>query len=688
MNKNILPAAVAFLLTTGTLFAAEKTMVKEADETRAPKVLSALKKFDTLLEKNAYDVKFFTLKEESQCENPVVFLNGLSGYCGSAGCTLLVLDCTDDGYRVMGKTTVSNRPVSLSATSTKGYRDIKVRVKNEGIVALKYGGKAYITNASNAEKSKKESSDLMIFDEITQATQAPAPKGMHPSWDVDKDGVNDCEKDGTCDDSVNYSLPRGTDVVSYRDNFYKAVNREWLASHEIDPEYGQSSNFVDVTKKIDAELKAIIERLDKADKLTSDEQKIIDYYHSCIDVDYRNKIGIAPLKEGLEIILSAKTHDDIAAIFAEYQKIGVNIPINLDVAFDKKDSKKFDIFVMQSGVALDKDKYTSKDKRAIKELKYYRQYITDILTLAKVDNVSNIVNDYIKVESKLAEIQLDVVGLKNLIKVYKIADFKKLNSILSNINLERYLKVNGIKQSETFTIEQEDYLKAFNEAFIKIDVEVWKSYLIAKYIGKYGASTITEFNKKSFEYNKNLGLVKKRQSLEDRTLSITNQNLGMLLAKLYIKYNFNPKSKIKAKELIDNIIAQYRITISKSTLFSEKTKKKALIKLDKMVFHIGYPDKWQDYSSLKIDKHDYIGNNKRVTAYNMSDALNMLGKPLEDTKWLAHPPQVVNASYNSSTNQFVILAGILNKPFFDLNASDAYNYGAIGMVIAHERFWK
>ena len=166
LNKNILFAGVAFLLTTGTFFAAENTMVKETDETRAPKVLSALKKFDTLLEKNAYDVKFFTLKENSQCENPMVFLNGLSGYCGSAGCTLLVLDCTDDGYKVMGKTTVSNRPVSLSATSTKGYRDIKVRVKNEGIVSLKHEGKAYTKNASKALKAKAEASDIMIFDEI------------------------------------------------------------------------------------------------------------------------------------------------------------------------------------------------------------------------------------------------------------------------------------------------------------------------------------------------------------------------------------------------------------------------------------------------------------------------------------------------------------------------------------------
>lgn len=166
MNKSILSAAVAFLLTTGTLFAAEKTMVKEADETTAPKVLSAVKKFDALLKVDTYDVKLVSLKEDNKCENPIVFLNGLSGYCGSAGCTLLVLDCTDDGYKVMGKTTVSNRPVSLSNRSTNGYRDIKVRVRNTGIVTLKHEGKAYTKNASNALKTKANASDIMIFDEI------------------------------------------------------------------------------------------------------------------------------------------------------------------------------------------------------------------------------------------------------------------------------------------------------------------------------------------------------------------------------------------------------------------------------------------------------------------------------------------------------------------------------------------
>ncbi|MEA3468882.1 MAG: hypothetical protein U9R57_11790 [Thermodesulfobacteriota bacterium] len=166
MNKNILSTAVAFLLLTGSSFATDDTTVKEPNEVTAAKILSAVQKFDDMVKMDGYSAKLVSLKEDDSCENPIVFLNGLSGYCGSAGCTLLVMDCNAEGYKVMGKTTVSNRPVSLSASETKGYRDIKVRVRDTGIVVLKHDGKAYTKNASKAPKSKKESSDTMIFDEM------------------------------------------------------------------------------------------------------------------------------------------------------------------------------------------------------------------------------------------------------------------------------------------------------------------------------------------------------------------------------------------------------------------------------------------------------------------------------------------------------------------------------------------
>ena len=525
---------------------------------------------------------------------------------------------------------------------------------------------------------------VLLLGSASYASQAPAPKTMHPSWDVNKDGINDCENDGTCDGSVDYSLPRGTDVVSYTENFYKAVNREWLATSKINPEYGKTSNFIENYNKINSELKSIIDRLEKADKLTEDEQKIIDLYRSYINTEHRNKIGIAPLTKQLKAIASVKTHEDMAIIFAEFLEIDVETPLSIGAPIDKKDSKKYILSLGQSGLALTKDKYLDKSERNLLEMKYYKEYLSSIFTLAKLNNVSKRVDDVIKVETELAKIQLDAVELKELRKVYKISDFNKINSIMSHLNFAKYIEIFDINKDIDIAAEQEDYLKALNELFVKIDVELWKSYMGAKYIGKYGGMTVTGFGDAVFEYNKKMGLVSKKSPIEKDALAITNLWLDMPFAKIYIKENFDAKSKSKVKKLIEDIIAQYRVKISESKLFSQPTKDRALIKLNKMAFDIGYPDKWDDYTALKIDKNDLVGNASRVYAFQNAKGIASLKGPVDNTKWMGSAPQTVNAFYKSSSNKFVILAGILNKPFFDINASDAYNYGAIGMVIAHE----
>ncbi len=525
---------------------------------------------------------------------------------------------------------------------------------------------------------------VLLLGSSAYASVVPAPNTMHPSWDIDKDSVNDCEKDGTCDDSVDYSLPRGSDVVSYTDNFYRAVNREWLATEKINPEYGQTTNFTINIEKINGELRSIIDRLDKADKLTPDEQKIIDYYRSYVNVEYRNKLGITPLAKELKKVASAKTHEDIAIILAEFSKIGVSTPLDFDIEFDKKNSKKFTLYVKQSGIRLTKDKYLEKDERTLLEMQYYKEYLTGILTLAKQDNVAKMVDNVVKLETELAKIQLGILEIKDLRKVYNVSDFKRLNSLLGNLNMSQYLKINGVKQDVIFATEQEDYLKRLNELFVKTDVELWKSYLGAKYIEQYAPMTTPAFYDLALDYYRKLGLADTKASLLKDGLLVTNTSLGMLFAKLYIQENFDAKSKEKVTKMIEDIIEQYRMTISQSKLFSQETKERALKKLNKMTFNVGYPDKWDDYSTLKIDKNDLLGNTSRIIAYEQAKEMDMLDEPVDDTKWLGVSPQTVNAAYNANINKFIILAGILNKPFFDINASDAYNYGAIGMVIAHE----
>jgi len=524
---------------------------------------------------------------------------------------------------------------------------------------------------------------VLLLGSSAYASEAPAPKGMHPSWDVDKDGVNDCEKDGTCDDSVNYSLPRGTDVVSYRDNFYRAVNREWLASHEPKPETGIVSGMDIMTENTELQLKNILERLNKAESLSTDEQKIIDIYNSYLNVEQRNKIGISPMAEDLKMIQSAKTHEDIAKLFPTLTRLGVDTAIAIVAIPGKIDSTKYIVLTIQDGLALSKDIYLSKDKRKLELLQIYRNYLTQILSLSKLENVEKKVDDILKLESKLAAIQLDRVELRNQRTVYKDANFKEVDALLSHLNLSQSLKILGIEKTMPFDISHEAYMKAFNELFVSIDVNTWKSYLESQYIKTYGSKTITAFSDADFEYTKSLGLASKRSPMWKEGLAYVNSMAGMLLGKVYIEEYFSPKTKEKSKEIVENIIAEYKKKISSSTLFSKKTKERAMKKIENMKFNIGYPDKWESYDTLKIDKTDFFGNFKRHKAYEYAQNMSHLDKPVDKTKW-EMSPQTLNAYYSPTKNKFILLSAILQKPVFDINASDAKNYGGIGMVIAHE----
>lgn len=524
---------------------------------------------------------------------------------------------------------------------------------------------------------------LLMISSSIYASQAPAPKKMHPSWDVDKNGVNDCEKDGSCDHTVDYSLPRKVDAPMYTDNFYKAVNKEWLSTHKIDPKMGQISNFTILVNDTNKKLKVIIDKLDKADTLSNDEQKVIDLYRSYMDVEKRNKLGITPLLETFEKINTAKTHEEIAKLFSDLSLIGVSVPFILDINVDKKDSTKMILEIKQSGIGLEKDTYLEKDKRSQSEMKYYKEYLASLLTLAKQSDVPKKVEDMIAIESKLASMQLDRVQLRENRTHYKMLDFKQLDALLSNLNMEYASKTKNYKKNVSFDGAQDAYSKAFNEMFLQTDVESWKTYLTVNYIKAYAGYTSTVFDDETFKYLKKRGLVTEQAPMWERAVSSVKGMEDMLLGKLYIKEYFDEKTKVKAEELVNNIKEEFRNQITNGTLFSQKTKEKALVKLDKMAFNIGYPDTWRDYASLKIDKNDLVGNVKRAVAYKHKLDVEMLDKPVDHNMWL-RAPQVINASYMSSFNKFILLAGVLQKPMFDINATDAQNYGGIGMVIAHE----
>ncbi len=254
--------------------------------------------------------------------------------------------------------------------------------------------------------------------------------------------------------SVTYALEspvsKNRTTISYTDNFYQAVNSKWLATHKINPQQGSVSNFSILIDTTNQQLKTIIERLDKADKLTSDEQKVIDFYRSYVNTEYRNKLGIKPLLKQLKLIQSAKNYDDIAHLFAKLSIIMVSSPVSIHLSIDKKDSTKYIMNVGQGGLSLDKEIYQGTDKANLEKIKYYKEYLTAVLTLAQLDNISKKVDDILELETKVAKIQWDRSQLRESATIDKTGDFKQLTTLLSHLDMDEYLTIRGLKKEQSF----------------------------------------------------------------------------------------------------------------------------------------------------------------------------------------------------------------------------------------------
>ena len=470
----------------------------------------------------------------------------------------------------------------------------------------------------------------------------------------------------------------------YKKNFYQAVNKNWIEHHHVSDEKSSINNFTDIQDKIDKELKQIVINLQKSKSLTAEEKIILDVYSSYTNVKLRDKKGISVLKEDIDNINSAKTHKDIMHLFAKFQKISVASPLSINPEFDAKDPQKHMIYIDQHGIQLLKEYYEMKDEKAKKEVELIQNLYKELFQVAQFDDADKKAQTVIDVETKLAKIYWSKVKTRDMSIAYYKLNFEDTNKLMSNLYLEDTLDILGYPKKLNFSIDQLSYIEDFNKLFKTIPVDDWKDYLKVKLLIHFGGYLSSDFTDVFLQYSIKKGLVKKDLSLDKKAISFISANVPMLLSKIYVKNYFSVKSKQKVTILIKNILNEYKIAITNTKRLSPATKEKALEKVRKMKFDIGYPDKWDDYSGIKSKDDDMIYNLKQISAFNHNQSLDKLSKPKDKNKWAGHAPHVVNASYAPWLNRFVILAGILKEPFFSLNAPDVDMYATIGFVIAHE----
>ncbi|MBQ0719523.1 MAG: peptidase M13 [Gammaproteobacteria bacterium] len=479
---------------------------------------------------------------------------------------------------------------------------------------------------------------------------------------------------------------QGMDVnVRPQDDFFAYANGRWMRETKIPNDKSSWGSFSILHEKSLDQLQLIIQQAADNDSGDTAQQAIGNYYKAFLDTEAIINLDLAPLATELVLIEVMDTHADVATFFARSNASGIDSPLNFWVDQDAKDSTKYIVYLTQSGLGLpDRDYYFDESERGQEILQKYRRYIEQLMSLAKAQVSAQTVDNIIAIETALATAQWTKVENRDSDKTYNKLSTGALQQLLPDYHLDVFLDGLGIGGQSEVIVRQPTYAQALNRIFTEITIEQWQDYLRFKVLNAYAAYLPEAYEQLSFDfYQRTLSGQPEQQPRWKRAVNSINSNIGELLGQLYVAKHFPPEAKARMLELVDQLIAAYRVSIGELEWMSPATRTKALEKLASFTPKIGYPDKWKDYSSLEIKADELIGNIRRANQFNQQLQIAKLGKPVDRSEWFM-APQKVNAYYNPGMNEIVFPAAILQPPFFDINADDAVNYGGIGGVIGHE----
>ncbi|WP_316791270.1 M13 family metallopeptidase [Pedobacter frigoris] len=469
-------------------------------------------------------------------------------------------------------------------------------------------------------------------------------------------------------------------------NFTDYVNGTWMKNTKMPSDKSRYGVMAMINDKAQEDVKAIIENATKSGgKDGSEEQKIGDFYDSYLNTKVRDSIGLAPLNEEFKKIDAIASAKDLTAYFAHANKVGYKIPFNVSVSEDFKDPKRYMLLTWQGGLGLpDREYYSLKDAKSAEIRTKYVAHIETMLGLAGIPDAKANAAQIMALETLLASKQMKKEETRNIAGLYNKYAVKDLKNLTPDFDWNTLLSEAGIKNSDSLVVTQVAYTKDLNAIIKNTPLTTWKTYL--KWSAVTGSASVlnSALDQENFNfYSKTLNGVKEQKPQWRRAVDVVNSNLGEMVGKLYVEKHFSPEAKERMLQLVGNLLKAYEASIKTLDWMSPETKKQALDKINKFTPKIGYPDKWRDYSSLKIIKNDLFGNMQRAAEFEYNRTINKLGKPVDRTEW-GMTPQTVNAYYNPPMNEIVFPAAILQPPFFDMNAEDAVNYGGIGAVIGHE----
>jgi putative endopeptidase len=472
-------------------------------------------------------------------------------------------------------------------------------------------------------------------------------------------------------------------------DFYQYANGGWMAANPIPAAYSSwgVANLLDERNR--DMLHEILEAAAKNTKAVkgSSEQKVGDYFATCMDEATIEAQGLKPLEVELNRIAGVKDAKSLQDEIAHLHSIGINALFVTASTQDFKNSTEVTADVDQGGLGLpDRDMYLKADEKAKATREAYVNHVAKMFELLGDDatKAAAEAQTVMALETKLAEASMTRVERREPSNLYHRMTVAQLQDLASGFNWATYFRLVGVPAKADVNVESPGFFKAMNQQLSSVPMGDWQTYLRWHLINNTAGVLSAKFVDEDFNFKgKVLQGSKENLPRWKRCVAGTDRVLGEALGEVYVKKAFPPAAKARALEMVRNLEAALKTDITTLSWMSEPTRKQAIVKLDAFLNKIGYPDKWRDYSSLQVDRSSYLANRFRAGEFGKRRDLNKIGRPVDKTEWGMSPP-TVNAYYNPQINEIVFPAGILQPPFFDAEADDAFNYGGMGSVIGHE----
>jgi putative endopeptidase len=480
-------------------------------------------------------------------------------------------------------------------------------------------------------------------------------------------------------------------TVNPKDDFYNYVNGNWMENTEIPDDQSRWGGFGVLRKSTDKNVLNILAEAKESGKYdaSTDQAKALAIFESELDTVARDEAGIKPLQPALKLIENINSTEDFQKVITEEAVLVAQPFFGLAAFSNPNNSSINSAYLTPGSLGLpDRDYYTNTDSKS-KEIRLeYVNHITRMLQFLgdSEEEARKQAETILKLETELATPRLDKVASRDFRNFNNPRSISEVQKMVPAISWEEALKDMGVeKDVDTLIVMQPKYMEVVQQKLNTGNIDEWKTLLRWATLNTSAGYLTTEIEKANWDfYSKYLNETKKQRPADERALATVNNTVGEAVGKLYVEKQFPPEAKAKAEKMIANIIEAYQERIEKLEWMSDSTKTKAIEKLDKFTVKIGYPDEWEDYSTMEVSSDkSYYDNMVAVAAWQIKDNLDRINEPVDRKEW-GMSPQTVNAYFNPFNNEIVFPAAILQPPFYDYKADEAVNYGGIGAVIGHE----